>query len=125
MKEGFSVTIRTEEKSELNIGVFDVTIRVGDPCLICRNGKEKVRLEVETRLGRRHRVSLKVNPRATVRTQAVTSFSGGVDSLPAPPGSPDFARRTLSLTRETIPLTRPSSSRVLARWYCLQHPFLR
>jgi len=76
MKEGFSVTIRTEEKSELNIGVFDVTIRVGDPCLICRNGKEKVRLEVETRLGRRHRVSLKVNPRATVRTQAVTSFSG-------------------------------------------------
>jgi len=50
-EEGFSVAIRTEERSELNIGVFDVTIRVGDPCLICRNGKEKVRLEVKASLG--------------------------------------------------------------------------
>jgi hypothetical protein len=50
-EEGFSVAIRTEERSELNIGVFDVTIRVGDPCLICRNGKEKVRLEIKASMG--------------------------------------------------------------------------
>ncbi|MEM3637085.1 MAG: hypothetical protein QXE12_00120 [Conexivisphaerales archaeon] len=49
---GIKVTIATEERSS-ELGIYDVTIRIGEPCVVYSAGRKRVRIEIKASAGMR------------------------------------------------------------------------